>query len=665
MYSLKSRKYISPCLIMLFTVLFINGIFLCIRRYDNKYTKDFPPVSGGALLITEEWVAEHPVTPLTAGWQWELNSDTGKTAYENVWIGQYGSYSKNSMTASPYGIATYRLTLNTPKQPGGYLLYLPEIFSTCEIRVNGVTVETLGDISPSSYRPYVKNCIVAIPSGEAFLTVTAANYTHYYSGMTYPPLFGTYGAVIRFAEIQLVLYGFLCFFTLGAAVLSLAFWVSGRRENLSLLYGIMSLCFSIYISYPLSRFLGIRHIRFFYAAEDTAFYGMILCIVLISQLLTGKLGEKLHRAVSVLCLSFCVLPAVTSFLLAPVLPQWVNLSGILIQLYKLFISVYLIAVSVNGLLTHGSGRWLFTGNFVFALGTLEDFLTAGMYEPVYGLWQTEYTCFFIVLIFTAMMILRHRRMAAENEHLTHHLQDEIEKKTAYLTILLNERRQLLSGIAHDMKAPIAVIKAYIDMIRTENIHIDEEIAGYISIIDRKSSSLAKQITALQTFNSENSGLEVPALYPLSGFLRELYEEAAPYADAAGIYLQLILPDRPAYIRIQKARLLGALENILLNATEYTPPEGNITICCHIEEERAILSIRDTGCGISPENLPHIFDYGFSGTPEAGQNGIPRGIGLYFARIAVLEHGGSIFAESEPERGTVFTVILPLVKKPLV
>lgn len=671
------KKYILPALIILISIFAVNVVFSFTERYDNKYSADQPGSDGGVLRLDEPWMASHPITPLVQGWEWRIaassrsNSEgqtAGRLAFaaslprSKTFIGQHGSFAGADLKNSPYGLASYYLSLSTPEQSEPYLLLLPEVFSACEVRVNGQPVRTLGSIDSERYQPFIKNILVSIPAGEAELMITAANYTHYYSGVTYPPLFGSMDAVESLVTHQLILYGFLCFFTLGAAIISLTVWVTHKEKYLYLLYGLMSVCFAVYISYPLTRFVGIRQVRFFYALEDISFYGMILCIVLTTQLLTGVMRGKLHQAAAAISLFFCILPGLTSFILAPMIPQWVNVSGHMIHCYKLAVSLYLIVTAWRGVFRPRHSLWLLCANSVFAMGILRDCRTAGLFEPIRGLWQTEYTSFLMILIFMALVIRHYRLLVLENNRLTLHLEDAVEKKTAHLTVLLNERRQLLSSIAHDMKAPIAVIRAYIELIRAGGVQIDEATDEYISIIGRKSSSLADQINTLQAFHEDDLQTGPPSICLLSDFLKAVSDEAGMYAEANGIYFHMELSKSPVFIRIQPPRLLRAMENIILNATESTPSGGNITLRGGADGEKAVITIRDSGCGIQPDDLPHIFDYQFSGKSEEEKTGAVRGLGLYFARNTILEQGGTIQVWSEPGLGTEFTITLPAVPR---
>ena len=119
--------------------------------------------------------------------------------------------------------------------------------------------------------------------------------------------------------------------------------------------------------------------------------------------------------------------------------------------------------------------------------------------------------------------------------------------------------------------------------------------------------------------------------------------------------QLELPKGRLLVRGDRERLWIALENLCYNALSFTPPEGTVTLALRRSDLHAVVEVRDTGCGIPSEDLPHLFEQGFTRRPD----GSGEGLGLYIVRTIALEHGGNVKATSQPGRGSVFSLWLPI------
>jgi signal transduction histidine kinase len=136
------------------------------------------------------------------------------------------------------------------------------------------------------------------------------------------------------------------------------------------------------------------------------------------------------------------------------------------------------------------------------------------------------------------------------------------------------------------------------------------------------------------------------------------ESLRPSIAEKGItLLKLLQPVDP--VRGDPTRLQQVICNLLTNAIKFTPGGGQVEIALRVSRGRAVMSVRDTGAGISPQFLPHVFDR-FRQAPSAAREHGGLGLGLAIARHLVELHGGEITAASEGEgRGATFTVRLPI------
>jgi two-component system sensor histidine kinase HydH len=145
----------------------------------------------------------------------------------------------------------------------------------------------------------------------------------------------------------------------------------------------------------------------------------------------------------------------------------------------------------------------------------------------------------------------------------------------------------------------------------------------------------------------------PEPFDLKGSLADLVALLAPQARRQAVEVETRLPEEPLPMRGYPHRLRQAFLNVAVNALEAMPHGGRLTLEARRDGKRALVALRDTGPGIAPEALPHLYDPEFS-TKNGGS-----GIGLHVARALVELHGGEISIESAVGRGTDVRVVVPL------
>jgi signal transduction histidine kinase len=131
----------------------------------------------------------------------------------------------------------------------------------------------------------------------------------------------------------------------------------------------------------------------------------------------------------------------------------------------------------------------------------------------------------------------------------------------------------------------------------------------------------------------------------------------PEALRKNIQLTTKMPDDPVHIFADANRIVQVLVNLVVNAINYTENEGRVRVelLAQVEDRNVIIHVQDTGTGIAPEHLPHIFDAFFRGS-EGSVHG--TGLGLFISKEIVDLHGGVLTVESKLREGTTFTVCLP-------
>ncbi|WP_032539482.1 sensor histidine kinase [Clostridioides difficile] len=657
-------------IVLIVSLLAITGLNL-LYKYDNKYTYKSIRASNGILTIDNDTFTKGKLVFLIDDWEFynhkifKPNDFTEQDIKpEYVFIGQYPDFSMRKGTQSPYGNATYRMRIKNEGKDKLLSLELPEIFSASEVWINGEMVSKLGDVGTEKYRPKIKNSVVSfIAKKNTEIIINVSNFSHYYSGLYYPPALGETKDISNMMFYRLLFYSIICFTTFAIAIFSLSVWFLSNKSKIYLYFGCMCVFFAIHVSYPFVHLLGLPLVSFTYAVEDLSYFMVVLCIICINGSISKIEENKVYRFLILpLGITMSIISIVIPIILLPYDMYFVNIYGKLIDIYKYIVFIYILMSSLVSIYKktcseHISSYILVSVNTVFGISILFDAVTSNRFEPIFTGWQTEYCGFVIVILFSVMMINRNRIIIKENEKLTRNLEHEVEVRTNELTTLLNERKRFLADVAHDLKAPVSAIQAFIDLIKVGNIHADEETRTYLYAINQKSNEVQNRVRSLQEFTSQDKSIGISEKICLNNFIKEIYENNLPDTQACGVNFETYVLEKKIYAKINKEMLTRAFENLIYNALTFTPFDGKIILSMDKEDGFAIIKISDNGKGIPPENIPKVFDRFFTERDNNEPKG--QGLGLYIVKSIIREHGGEIFVDSELGKGTVFTIKLSL------
>ena len=174
-------------------------------------------------------------------------------------------------------------------------------------------------------------------------------------------------------------------------------------------------------------------------------------------------------------------------------------------------------------------------------------------------------------------------------------------------------------------------------------------------------NLQRLVADLRTISLADAGelaLNRQAIAP-AALLKRVAEAYAPTADKGGIQLAVAPATAAAPdIDVDVERMVQVLANLVTNALRYTPEGGTVTLGAQQEGGGVAITVRDSGQGIEPEVLPHIFDRFYRADKARTQNGDESGLGLAIARSIVASHGGAVSVASELGKGSTFKIFLP-------
>jgi signal transduction histidine kinase len=225
--------------------------------------------------------------------------------------------------------------------------------------------------------------------------------------------------------------------------------------------------------------------------------------------------------------------------------------------------------------------------------------------------------------------------------------------TARLEQNRRQRRDLMADIAHELRTPLSVMQGRLEGMLDGVYPRDER---HLTQVLDDARLLARLVEDLRTLAHSESGTlrleteqtELPVL------IEESLMSAKPDADARGVTLIRDCPADLPLVEVDPLRIREVIANLVSNAVRYSPEGGIVRIAATAEASDIVIRVSDTGPGIPPEVLPHIFDRFYKGAGSTGS-----GLGLTIARSLVAAHGGTLTVESHPRAGTTFRVTLPL------
>lgn len=225
--------------------------------------------------------------------------------------------------------------------------------------------------------------------------------------------------------------------------------------------------------------------------------------------------------------------------------------------------------------------------------------------------------------------------------------------------LITEMKEVTDNIAHDLKSPITRIRLLGELTLTTEKSV-YEYQTFTACTVGECDRLLGMIDTMLEISETRAGVSTLSLseVDISSLVEEGCDLFQPLAEDQGLFVEVNTPAQ-CLLSADKSRLQRVFSNLLDNAIKYTPPGGKITVSADEVDKRVIISVQDTGIGISPEEIPRIFDRFFRADKSRSVPGV--GLGLSLVQAIVRRHEGEIKVSSSPGSGSRFTVVLPQTK----
>lgn len=245
------------------------------------------------------------------------------------------------------------------------------------------------------------------------------------------------------------------------------------------------------------------------------------------------------------------------------------------------------------------------------------------------------------------------------------LEDDLRRLAADLSETDRRKNEFLATLAHELRNPLAPMSNMLEVVKRAD-NDAEVLKSAHETIERQLGQMVRLVDDLLDLNRiTHDRLELRrSEVELNSVIQQAVEVARPLLDTAGHELTVDLPREPVHLNADRARLAQVFGNLLNNSSKYTRQNGSISLKAERMDDEVVVSVKDNGVGIPPDQLKNIFDMFMQvdRTAERSQGGL--GIGLTLVKRLAEMHGGSIEARSDGVgKGSEFIVRLPVLSKP--
>lgn len=239
------------------------------------------------------------------------------------------------------------------------------------------------------------------------------------------------------------------------------------------------------------------------------------------------------------------------------------------------------------------------------------------------------------------------------------LASSFNRMAAELQGVEQRRRDLVTDLSHELRTPLTVIEGYLEGMVDGTLEASPEL---YQLLSKETNRMRRLVNDLQELSKIEAGYlpidsHPTALYPLLQSVVQRFSDQLADSEKLTLHLDEVL-DLPL-VRGDMVRIEQVLVNLISNAMRYTP-QGHIHVTAWTEGDRVWTAISDTGIGIAPEDLPHIFERFWRSDRSRDRNSGGTGVGLAICRRLVELQNGTIEVESQLGRGSVFRFSLPVV-----
>ncbi|MBR11355.1 MAG: hypothetical protein CMP48_27225 [Rickettsiales bacterium] len=633
---------------------FIVGVFYFI--HTARANSDQLSFTGEQLKLDGSWFFY---------WETLLTPDDSITQGVPVMLPQF--WNKHpafnpSLPSSGYG--TYRTTVFADKDYEiGLEYYAPHsaqrIFVNTDLVVQTGIVGVNEDSNESLWLPGTARAY--LHAGLNTITIQVSNYDHANGGIFGTPVIGLIDVMNSVREHQVITESFIigAIFILGCFFIGL--FLLWRRDFGFLYYGLFAVFFGIwYGNYGLHLMKVIVDMEWSFSIRLTyvSFYGFLGFMILYildeyRSPLVSWVSKGAMIVFGLFILSVLVMPSevFTSYITIA------HVFGFVFAFFGLFLAG-------RGVFQKKRGSLLtIAGNISFLIAKFSLF---GMYHGFLDRSAQLTAILYLSSFLLYAMVLAQRiglafTSAYRLQQETKSQKDEIESQANQLSRIDQFKSRFFANVSHDFRSPLTLVKGYLSGLRQEDNILTPKSNQMLEKAEKNVEQLVMLTDEIRDLISlDNDSFELKfSTVKATEFFRMNVGMFQSLAEQSRLKLQFEskLNDELEVV-IDRYQMEKVIYNLLSNAIKFTPENGTVSVGLDISSSSLQIIVRDSGIGISEEDLPHIFDRYFQGRSNEYRSKEGLGIGLAFVREIIDRHDGNIVVESTLGTGTIFKVAIP-------
>ncbi len=609
--------------------------FLCIGLYiwNNKYTYNDLQPSHGQLFVTGADLS----APSFLINDWEFYPDVLLTpdTYPGDYmvytdIGERTRFDSMGTRTTPHGCGSYALHIYLPEDMATYALEMPEVYSAYVLYINGKLAASVGNPAPDSYTPATQSKIVTFEaSDQADILLAVSDYSHFYSGLVYPPAFGTFPEVESLHHIRLAFTLIACTVGLLFSIFYIYFGLRMKQKS-PLLFA--SLCFLMFITplFPLIHCLWELTVFPWYALELLSIYLMMFLVIILQNRLcdTGYYCSRISTAVSaVFCLLAGCYGLFSAYLTVPVM----QLFSRCLFVYKLAFAAYLLITAKASLKRlDNASKPLFFAAIAYAVVFIWDRILP-TFEPILFGWFMDWgsliiTCAIGYTLWRDLTNAYINKLAFEEEN--HQFKKQLAMQEVYhreLNGQLEERRKM----THDFRQQLFTISGFVEQLNN-SAKADvllQELQKYVETLTTHTTTHSNMIAGAF---AQNTAVDV---------LLQYYYYCAKEYDIR-MDIRFCMPQQQILSDVELCTVLGNLLENAVDACNRMPDtdgpdsEKYITISSHETDGQWFILVENTYDGIVLKKNNRYLS-------RKNTNSKRFGIGLESVKDIIERHNGCL------------------------